>query len=216
MHYEIKGFEIKTENAAKPYGQASKWLLDEIAQLPRTSVALDYGCGKFRYTIPLSRRVRTVCAVDSSYQIDRVQQIHDKRTTLEDYADKCLRNVHVQEVSSGTWRKMKFDFVLCVNVLSVIPSRQIRISVLRSFRAVLKPNGQILVSCQYRNSYFDAWQNNPNAERHKDGWLVRSRNGASFYAIIPPERLLRHCREAGLVVLRSGAKGETAFAFARP
>lgn len=215
MRYKFKGVELRTENAAKPYRQRSKWLVAQIRQIPSETLALDYGCGKFRYTIALAQSVKRVFAVDSSFQIEREQQIANRRTTLREYARKYLKNVSVYEVSSERWRRQRFDFILCANVLSVIPHELVRLKVLRELRAVLKENGQLLVSTQFRNTYFRQLEGNPNATWVRDGWFIRGLRGASFYAIIPPRKLAQLCRAAGLLVSNSASKGETAFVFAR-
>lgn len=215
VRYKFQGVELRTENAAKSYKQANKWIVDFIAHLSPEDVVLDYGCGKFRYTIRLSRRARTVWAVDSTHQIDREQQIVNGRTTLREYAKKYLKNVSVCPISSKDWKRRKFDFVLCTNVLSVIPLRVQRVKVLRALATVIKPQGQILVSTQFRNTYFKQWASNPNATWVRDGWLVKGARGASFYSIIPPRQLGQLCRSAGLTLNRLGSHGETAFALAR-
>jgi 2-polyprenyl-3-methyl-5-hydroxy-6-metoxy-1,4-benzoquinol methylase len=211
VHYKFKGVELRTENAAKPYRQRSRWLVDQISQISSDALVLDYGCGKFRYTIPLSRRVRHVCAVDSTYQIGREQQIANKRTDLREYARKHLKNVSVHEVRSNGWRRRRFDFILCANVLSAIPNKSVRITVLRDLKRVLKSNGQLLATTQFRNTHFKKWKKDSNAIWAKDGWFVNGPRGASFYAIIPSDKLSQLCRAAGLVVSRIGSKGETAF-----
>ena len=186
MHYRFRGLELKTENAAKSPCQASKWLLGLLPNLgDRKAIALDYGCGKLRYTIPLSRHVKHVCAVDSREQLQRTQRIGGKQATLEQYARSFLRNVSLVEISSPCWRRKRFDLVLCSNVLSVIPRRVERLLVLRELRRVIKPGGRILVSTQFRNSHFSGWRQASNATWTGDGWLVRGVRGASFYAIIP-------------------------------
>jgi 2-polyprenyl-3-methyl-5-hydroxy-6-metoxy-1,4-benzoquinol methylase len=215
VRYKFRGVELRTENAAKPYRQASKWLIDQISQVSSDAVVLDYGCGKFRYTIPLSRRAKYVCAVDSSYQTDREQQIVNSRTNLREFARKYLENVSVYDVHSEVWRKMRFDFILCANVLSVIPHKAERIKVLRGLARVLKPDGRILASTQFRNTHFKKWAANPNANWVRDGWFIKGRRGASFYAIIFPKKLGQLCRAAGLSLVRLGSQGETAFAFAK-
>lgn len=214
VHYKFRGAELKTENAAKSLAQPSKWLLEQIAGISPNAVALDYGCGKFRYTIPLSRRVRSVCAVDSSYQVEREQVVAGTRTTLTGYAEKHLGNVSVRGVRSGDWQRRRFDFILCANVLSVIPRRARRVAVLRRLRRVLRPRGRILVSTQFRNTHFKQWRNSLGATWVRDGWFVEGARGASFYAIIPPRALGELCRSAGLRVEKLGSRGETAFAFA--
>lgn len=214
MRYKFKSVELRTENAAKPYRQRGKWVVDQIEQIPVDAVVLDYGCGKFRYTIPLSRRARRVFAVDSSFQIDREQRIANKRTNLREYARKYLRNVSVLESEADGWRRPRFDFILCANVLSVIPHKSVRIQVLAKLAAVLNKNGQLLVTTQFRNTYFNQCSAKPNATWVRDGWFIRGLRGASFYAIIPPKKLAQLCRTAGLAVSRVGSKGETAFVFA--
>lgn len=214
MRYKFKGVELRTENAAKPYRQRSKWLVNQIRQVPAYATALDYGCGKFRYTIPLSRRVRRVVAVDSVVQIEREQQIANRRSSLREYARQYLTNVSVHEVGSNGWRGQRFDFILCANVLSVIPHRRARLQVLRELRRMLKKNGQVLVSTQFRNTHFRQWEKQTNATWVRDGWFVKGLRGASFYGIIPPDKLSQLCRAAGLVVSRMGSNGETAFVFA--
>lgn len=213
MRYEFKGVELRTENAAKSYAQRSRWLVDQISQIPSNALVLDYGCGKFRYTIPLSRRVRHVCAVDSACQIDRKQQIANKRMDLRDYARKYLKNVSVHKIQSNGWRRRRFDFILCANVLSVIPYKSDRLTVLHDLRRVLKNNGQLLATTQFRNTHFKQWKKDSNAIWAKDGWFVKCLRGGSFYAIIPPDELGQLCHAAGLVVSRIGSKGETAFVF---
>jgi len=214
MRYRFKGVELKTENAAKSYRQVGAWLCEQIALVSSDALVLDYGCGKFRYTIPLSRMVRSVFAVDSRHQIDREQRIAGKQTTLGEYAKKNLKNVFVCDVRSTAWRRKEFDFILCSNVLSTIPHKVDRLNVLRKLRAVLKDGGRVLVSTQYRNTHFNQWKSNPNAIRVRDGWFVTGRRGPSFYAIIPPKKLARLCREAGFSSSHVGSSGETAFVFA--
>jgi 2-polyprenyl-3-methyl-5-hydroxy-6-metoxy-1,4-benzoquinol methylase len=214
VRYRFKGLEIRTENAAKPYRQRSKFIIGEISRISEQAIALDYGCGKFRYTIPLSRRVRHVCAVDSSYQIDREQRIANRRTNLREYSRRYLSNVSVWEVSSRAWRRKRFDFILCTNVLSVIPHKADRVKVLRDLKRVLRASGSLLVSTQYRNTHFKEWKTNATGTWVRDGWFVKGLHGATFYAIIPPKKLEQLCRAAGLRVIRLGSKGETAFVLA--
>ncbi len=215
MHYKFMGVELRTENAAKPFRQASRWLIEQISQIPPNAEVLDYGCGKFRYTIPLSRRAKHVYAIDSPQQVNREQQIASKRSTLREYASKYLKNVAVHEVGSSEWQRVKFDFILCANVLSVIPHKAERVRVLRKLGRVLKTDGRILASTQFRNTHFKHWQANPRASWVRDGWFVQGIRGASFYAIISPKKLNGLCRSAGLRVETFGSRGETAFAFAK-
>jgi hypothetical protein len=47
-----------------------------------------------------------------------------------------------------------------------------------------------------------------------DGWLIQGLRGASFYALLPPKKLMAYCKAARLVARRVGSHGETAFVFA--
>ena len=164
MHYKINGKILKTENAAKSVEQPSRFVLDWISELPSNSKVLDYGCGKFRYTIPLSKRVKLVYAVDSIYQIDRKQIINQRYSDIKAYSENYLKNVKIFDVDSKGWKKEKFDFVLCSNVLSAIPFKQVRIEVLQNILKVLAKNGKLLVCNQFRNTYFKAYETNPSAK----------------------------------------------------
>jgi Methyltransferase domain len=179
-----------------------------------TTAALDFGCGKFRYTIPLSRQANSVYAVDSHYQIERIQRICGKQLSLIAYARKNLPNVNVMDVNTKTWRQRRYDFVLCANVLSVMPTTGSRLKALVLLRGCLKSSGVLLVCTQFRNTHFDGWASNPQARWHKGGWLVCGRRGYSFYAILPPAKLTRLCRAAGLRIRKAGTHGEAAFVFA--
>jgi len=216
MHYKVNGLLIKTENAAKPISQQSQWVLQWISSLPRSSVVLDFGCGKFRYTIPLSKRVASVFAVDSIFQIERTQIINEKKCTLTEYALKYLPNVTVCDVMHKDWQRPKYDYVLCSNVLSTIPSKQKRSQTLKSLLPLLKGDGNILICTQYRNSYFNSYKDNPKANRYLDGWVISSSRGVSFYGIIGPEELRHVCITAGFNVTECYSKGESAYVVANP
>ena len=214
MHYRIKGLTIKTENAAKPVNQPSQFVLEWIANLPREAIVLDYGCGKFRYTIPLSQRVRFVYAVDSIEQVERTQIINTKVTTLRQYAHDYLKNVIVCDVNSNDWKKIKFDYILCANVLQIVPIKRERRRILEIFLNILKRDGKVFVCTQYHNSYFNTYKTNPNAIPHLDGWLVRSRNGPSFYGIITAKELAKLCIKAGLTNIDTHTQNGSAFVLA--
>jgi len=41
VRYRFKGVELRTENAAKPYKQRSRWLTEQISRIPLDALALD-------------------------------------------------------------------------------------------------------------------------------------------------------------------------------
>jgi len=216
MRYEIRGVSIRSENAAKPISQPSKWVLDWIQELPHSAKALDFGCGKFRYTVPLSSVVGRVDAVDSRRQLDRQQVINGKKTSLGEYANKHLSNVRVYSESSAVWRRRRYDVILLTNVLSAIPFRNHRIDILRRLKLTLKQRGKILIVTQFADAHFSSYRQSPRASRYRDGWLVTARSGSSFYATIDLRSLSRHCRDAGLKIAERGVirRGKSAYILA--
>jgi 2-polyprenyl-3-methyl-5-hydroxy-6-metoxy-1,4-benzoquinol methylase len=201
VHYHVNGVIIKSENAAKPVCQSNKFLIKVIRSVSPRSNVLDYGCGKFRYTIPLSQTVEFVDAIDSSEQILRTQIINGMKTNLVNYAATFLPNVKVHDIYSDEWRAIKFDFVLCSNVLSTVPYKKLRLEILRNIKKVLKDSGVALICVQYRNSYFSGYAEQPNTEQLYDGWLIKGKRGNYFYGLIQPARLKKLCIEAGLEVI---------------
>lgn len=213
MRYKINGLTIRSENAAKPVETGSKWLLDILKTLPRNFVALDYGCGKLRYSIPLAKRVRKVIGVDSKIQIHRTQTILKESTTVLDLA-KSVRGLKVCDLNSKSWRNRKYDFILCANVLTAIPTSRDRLKVLRVLRKLLRPPGRLLLVAQYRNGYFGAYKKNPKARWVRDGWLIKNENGNSFYAMLRPPVLAEMCRDVNLRIESQFTKGDAAYVFA--
>src|SRR5437667_340107 len=149
MRYTIRGLEIRSENAAKPASSAGRWMLDWIRSLPRKTTALDLGCGKLRYTVPLARHISSVTAVDSTIQLDRKQLLFGKMRSVQEYASSALRNVQVCTLDDTAWRRQRYDIVLCSNVLSAVPCRKSRKAILRAASTCLAPQGRLLITTQY-------------------------------------------------------------------
>lgn len=214
MRYTVRGHEVRSENAAKPAGSAGCWLLSWIADLDCSCNGLDLGCGKLRYTVPLSKRVRSVVAVDSQIQVDRVQTLFGTKSSVRRYATEKLPNVRVYSLTERAWRRRRYDFVLCSNVISAIPSRKVRAELVATAHERLRHRGVFLLTTQFRNSYFTNWASDPRAIRHCDGFLVRGAKGASFYALLDSDALVKICCEAGFSIINSGHARELAFVIA--
>jgi hypothetical protein len=72
MHYEIRpGIVDKTENAAKPESQGSKFLNSLLADLPHVYASVDFGCGKLRYCSVILKSTDILAIVDSEIQLSR-------------------------------------------------------------------------------------------------------------------------------------------------
>jgi len=214
MRYTVKGFEIRSENAAKPASSAGRWLLEWIAKLDCRNSGLDLGCGKLRYTIPLSRRVKSVVAVDSQVQVDRVQTLSGTKSSVRRYATDNLPNVRVYSLNEDGWRRRSYDVVLCSNVISAIPTRKARAELVSIAHERLRHRGIFMLTTQFRNSYFSSWASDPLAIPHCDGFLVRGKKNASFYALLDSDALVKICCQQGFSIIHSGHSKELAFVLA--
>ena len=146
MHYRVKGALIRSENAAKPMADAAAPLVDWLLQRPRTKSALDYGCGKLRYTPHVAARSRHLGIVDSAEQLDRVQRIDGGEATVREHAGGKWPGCRIYDLTQF-WKGIShsYGFILCANVLSAIPCPKVRARSLRSIRHALTPRGTVLV-----------------------------------------------------------------------
>ena len=202
MHYLVDGFNVESELAAKTTLNPNKHVLKYISEIPISATVLDYGCGKMRHTIPLSKRVARVYAIDSENQIYKIQIIDGIRTSVYGYSQTYAKNIIVHDAECDAWRNRKYDRVLLTNVLSAIPFYDTRINILRNICSVLEDDGQALISTQYRNSYFKRYEFRTSCKKYCDGWLLRrSQTKYAFYGLITPEDIVELCDSAGLAVV---------------
>ena len=212
MHYKIADGIIESELAAKSIRQPNRLVIEFIQSLSPSEVVLDYGCGKLRYTIPLANQVKTVVAIDSIEQLSKRQIIADEFTTLLEYRRD---NVIICPIDSGEWRNLKYDTILCTNVLSAIPDHQERRQILKNIKSVIKQNGIIFFSTQYRNSYFKTYDNRIDIQKYNDGWLMpRAKNKYCFYAPLNAKAITTLCVEEGLHVIRTYKRDGSCFIIA--
>jgi len=201
MRYNLPcGVVIKTENAAKPDVQASRALIDYISRLKPVQSSFDYGCGKLRYLKPILSTTEMLTVVDSETQIGRKQTIHGNVTSIRDVVRRSNRvaAVNVMEFSHN---RVEFDRAFCINVLSIIPFFSARRRVLGLIRQRLRPGGTCLFVVQYRNSDFTRMRTLPTACYWRDGFLIDSLRGFSFYGLISPQRLSVLVASAGFEVI---------------
>ena len=200
MHYKIgPNIIVRTENAAKPDSQASTYLKKMLVRLPHVSSSFDYGCGKLRYYDAILEATDTLTIVDSEIQISRQQTVKGEKTSVRSFVGRSNR-ISVCNDSEFSASRELFDRGFCINVLSVIPIVARRRQVLDAIRAHLKVSGVCLFVVQYRNSDFQRMRLMPNAKPWRDGFLIDSLRGFSFYGLIPPERLASMVRVAGFTV----------------
>jgi hypothetical protein len=216
MHYRIKGILIKSENAAKPMMDAAGPLIEWLKQRPYTHSALDYGCGKLRYTRHLAARSRHLGITDSTVQLDRVQRIGGQMTNVRQYANAHWPTCHIYQLNQF-WQGIprSYGFILCANVLSAIPCPRIRARSLRALRAALTSNGTLLVVNQHMNSYFAEARQKSKAFAHLDGWVQQSRKGAAYYGILNQESTIRVLTRFGFLVADAWNSGQSNYVLVR-
>lgn len=195
MHYHVNKYLIESELAAKSTKQTNRIVLEFISELPSYYRALDYGCGKLRYSIPLARQTSKVFAIDSVYQIEKKQMIADSFIAPKDYKQE---NLIIQSVDSDEWKQEKYNIIFCTNVLSAIPDDEERLKIISNSKNVLDSLGYMFIVVQYRNSYFDQYQMRNDTIKHNDGWLIkRGNNKCSFYGMITADKIINLCNIVG-------------------
>jgi SAM-dependent methyltransferase len=200
MHYRIgRGIVVRTENAAKPEKQQSSYLVSFLRKLKPVSSSFDYGCGKLRYTAAILKTTETLAIVDSEIQLSRQQILRGVTTSVRNLMGHSnqvavYNDVEFANLASG------FDRGFCINVLSVIPILARRRRLLEVIRSHLRPGAGCLFVVQYRNSDFDRMRKMRNTKPWRDGFLIDSLRGFSFYGIISPQRLASAVERAGFKV----------------
>jgi hypothetical protein len=215
VHYRLSSdILIKTENAAKPEKQSSSYLCYLISNLDPVSCSFDYGCGKLRYKEVILRTTDTLALVDSAVQLARKQTICGESTTVRKMVQRSNR---VSAYSTTEFARLPttFDRGFCINVLSVIPFYAIRWRGLLLIRKKLRPAGTCLFVLQYRNSDFSRMRGMPNARPWRDGFLIDSLRGFSFYGLTSPDRLASIVLSAGFEIVERTLNEGSVYLLAR-
>lgn len=186
MRYKIKDFEIRSENAAKSSNATASHLVEWLRNRKYTPSALDFGCGKLRYTHHLAKKSKHIGILDSEIQLTRNQKIAGRQMSVKNYAKERWSSCRIHTLEEF-WKKVtaKYHFVLCSNVLSAIPCPKARAKSLNSIHKTLTHNGYALFVNQHTNSYFKEMQKKSDSCPHLDGWITKARNGiAAYYGIL--------------------------------
>lgn len=197
MRYRVGGSLVRSENAAKPVQQKSEFVRRLLLSLPNVEKTLDYGCGKLRYISEIAERSLEVFLLDSHLQLYRQQQIAGKRTSVAEIASTS-NAIHIFDLKAASRSRALFNRVTCVNVLSAIPIPAIREEVLRRTSRLLMEGGEFFITHQYRNSDFTRMRNLPNAIEFRDGFLIDSLRGPSFYSTMSVDEVLRLVEKSDL------------------
>jgi hypothetical protein len=216
MRYKLaSGIEIRTENAAKPETQPSKFLLSLIANLPHVASTFDYGCGKLRYQRAIADTTDVLAIVDSEVQLSRLQMLRGKEISIRNVFKQSNR-IQVYNAVEFQELNTRFERGFCINVLSVIPSYTHRRKLLNVIHGKLRRGGECLFVVQYRNSDFTRMSKMSNAKPWLDGFIIDSLRGYSFYGLIPPDRLEASLKRAGFRVHETKLNEGTAHTWASP
>jgi 2-polyprenyl-3-methyl-5-hydroxy-6-metoxy-1,4-benzoquinol methylase len=217
VHYRVAGYLIRSENTAKPLSQASEFLTNWILSQGRVKDAVDFGCGRLRYSGCLAQRCDHLTLVDSQHQIERVQQLNGTRAHIRDYALSHWSKSRVLTFEAFERDRRKYDFVLCANVLPVVPDSRMRARIIREIASHLRTDGEALFVCQFRNSYFKQLPSFPGAKRHLSGWAVlRAGDRSSYYGILPKRQLEDLIKQHGFAVRTSWLVGQSAYVLGVP
>jgi 2-polyprenyl-3-methyl-5-hydroxy-6-metoxy-1,4-benzoquinol methylase len=210
MHYKYQDVIVKSENSAKPISTPSKDMLslfDDFIQ--NSDTVLDFGCGKLRYTIPLSKIAKRVIGVDSKEQLIRTINISGETTTLVEYA-KQFKNVKLYTSDSPDWKNLKYDKVVLLHVLSSIPFEEERIIVVKTLRDVMVEDSILLACTNHRMSYFKKWDQSDKIIKYNDGYLVKEPN-TSYFGKIDKVKLAGYFESNGFEILKLFVIGKNSY-----
>lgn len=128
----------------------------------------------------------------------KCQIINGKMMRLLDFYDEAIS---IYSIDSVEWRNQQYDTIFCTNVLSAVPYYIERLQILKNAKSVLKDSGVLFISTQYRNSYFNTYNERADIQRFIDGWLIpRTNKKYCFYAPITENALSELCVDAGLQI----------------
>jgi len=142
---------------------------------PENSKILDFGAAKLRNTLYLLKKGFHVYAVEFKKVYDRPQG--------KEFLEKCekYKNFHKVTFPDGFYKlNEKFDLILMINVLNVMPIFNERLCALALCWDKLKDNGHLLIY-HMRAAASDPHKYS-NTNKLNDGWLTaRDRQLQNFY-----------------------------------
>jgi SAM-dependent methyltransferase len=138
---------IDVTRSAPPFSAPGKTLTGVLAKaiktarLAKENAVLDFGAGKLRNALHLLKQGYGVCAVEYEKLFHESPQAASARTAAERYRTRFCRLVYPNQFEAS---RQKFDLVLLINVLNVMPVPAERLLVLQQCRAKLRPGGHLL------------------------------------------------------------------------
>lgn len=208
LNYKINGITIRSENAAKPHTMPSSYLCNHIENSIKKGSALDFGCGKLRYSEQLVNKFETVTFLDSRKQLERVQIIRGVQTTIPDYVANNYRNANVVSFESIDKITNLYDFILCANVLSAIPCKSTIYKIISAIRELLKSDGEAMIVNQYKSSYFKKYE---SGIKHLHGYIYQNSRNASYYGLLDENTVSEICLDNKLAIIKSWSKAGSSY-----
>ncbi|HCC6397009.1 TPA: class I SAM-dependent methyltransferase, partial [Escherichia coli] len=170
--------------------------------------ALDFGCGKLRYSEQLVNKFETVTFLDSRRQLERVQIIRGVQTTIPDYVINNYKNANIVSYENIDKITNHYDFILCANVLSAIPCESTIHKVLSAIRELLKSDGEALIVNQYKSSYFKRYE---SGIKHLHGYIYQNSRNAFYYGLLDVDTVSKICSDNNLEIIKSWSKAGSSY-----
>lgn len=210
MHYKINDTIVKLENAAKPTFTPSRYMLYLLEQyISKKDTVLDYGCGKLRYTIPVSKIAKSVYGVDSKEELFRSIKIKGQKTTITNFSEK-YKNIYLHTTTAKSWQEIKYDKIILSHVLSAIPHEKDRIKIVKKLYKVMHENSVLIACTNHRMSYFKKWDKSPKIDKYNDGYFVKE-PAPSYFGVINKAKLTNYFIKNKFEILKSYIEEDNAY-----
>jgi len=145
----------------------------ELLSLNGTELALDYGCGLGGVTVPLSKRVGAVVAVDGCLDRIRFLQLRIEQERMENIITVCSGEPYNLPFSDST-----FDLVVLNMVFPYFasskrdrPWREVEHMVLKEFTRILRPGGQLYITVRHKFSLYRQLQHLLRSKTLVEGFI---------------------------------------------
>ncbi|ENT8652648.1 methyltransferase [Escherichia coli] len=186
----------------------SNYLCKQIESTNKNGNAIDFGCGKLRYSEQLVNKFETVTFLDSRRQLERVQIIRGVQTTIPDYVINNYKNANIVSYENIDKITNHYDFILCANVLSAIPCESTIHKVLSAIRELLKSDGEALIVNQYKSSYFKRYE---SGIKHLHGYIYQNSRNAFYYGLLDVDTVSKICSDNNLEIIKSWSKAGSSY-----
>ncbi|EGI6850819.1 methyltransferase domain-containing protein, partial [Escherichia coli] len=180
----------------------------QIESTNKNGNAIDFGCGKLRYSEQLVNKFETVTFLDSRRQLERVQIIRGVQTTIPDYVINNYKNANIVSYENIDKITNHYDFILCANVLSAIPCESTIHKVLSAIRELLKSDGEALIVNQYKSSYFKRYE---SGIKHLHGYIYQNSRNAFYYGLLDVDTVSKICSDNNLEIIKSWSKAGSSY-----